>query len=64
VPSLTSPTSYAPIHPHRSGPALRRRPDGETQVVIPSVAFRFFVDVLAAMANGNAVTVARQSTPS
>jgi excisionase family DNA binding protein len=32
--------------------------DGETQVVIPSVAFHFFVDVLAEMANGNAVTVA------
>lgn len=32
--------------------------DGETQVVIPAVAFRFFVDVLAELANGNAVTVA------
>jgi excisionase family DNA binding protein len=30
----------------------------ETQVVIPTVAFRFFVDVLAELANGNAVTVA------
>lgn len=30
----------------------------ETQVVIPIVAFRFFVDVLAELANGNAVTVA------
>lgn len=30
----------------------------ETQVVIPAVAFRFFVDVLAELANGNAVTVA------
>ncbi len=28
------------------------------QVVIPTVAFRFFVDVLAELANGNAVTVA------
>ena len=33
-------------------------PDAETQVVIPAVAFRFFVDVLAELANGNAVTVA------
>jgi len=32
--------------------------DGETQVIIPAVAFRFFVDVLAELANGNAVTVA------
>ncbi len=30
----------------------------ETKVVIPAVAFRFFVDVLAELANGNAVTVA------
>lgn len=30
----------------------------DTQVVIPAVAFRFFVDVLAELANGNAVTVA------
>jgi excisionase family DNA binding protein len=30
----------------------------ETQVVIPAVAFRFFVDVLAEVANGNTVTVA------
>lgn len=30
----------------------------EMQVVIPTVAFRFFVDVLAELANGNAVTVA------
>ena len=30
----------------------------ETRVVIPAVAFRFFVDVLAELANGNAVTVA------
>jgi len=32
--------------------------DTETQVVIPAVACRFFVDVLAELANGNAVTVA------
>lgn len=32
--------------------------DGETQVVVPAVAFRFFVDILAELANGNAVTVA------
>ncbi|MDQ6911103.1 MAG: helix-turn-helix domain-containing protein [Actinomycetota bacterium] len=30
----------------------------ETNVVIPAVAFRFFVDVLAELANGDAVTVA------
>lgn|SRR5690554_4346376 len=29
-----------------------------TTIVVPSVAFRFFVDVLAQLANGNAVTVA------
>lgn len=32
--------------------------EGETQIVIPTVAFRFFIDVLAQVANGNAVTVA------
>jgi excisionase family DNA binding protein len=32
--------------------------DGETQIIIPAVAFRFFVAVLAELANGNAVTVA------
>lgn len=32
--------------------------DAETQVVIPAVAFRFIVDVLAELANGNAITVA------
>ena len=32
--------------------------DGHTQVVVPAVAFRFFVDILAELANGNAVTVA------
>ena len=30
----------------------------EARVVIPAVAFRFFLDVLAELANGNAVTVA------
>lgn len=29
-----------------------------TPIVIPAVAFKFFVDVLAELANGNAVTVA------
>lgn len=29
-----------------------------TSIKVPSVAFRFFVDVLAELANGNAVTVA------
>lgn len=29
-----------------------------TTIVVPAVAFRFFVDVLAELANGNAVTVA------
>jgi excisionase family DNA binding protein len=33
-------------------------PDSDTQVVIPAVAFRFFVEVLAELAKGNAVTVA------
>ena len=33
-------------------------PAEETKVVIPAVAFRFFVDVLAELANGNAVTMA------
>ena len=33
-------------------------PSGQTQVIVPAVAFRFFVDILAELANGNAVTVA------
>ena len=33
-------------------------PDGTTTIVVPSVAFGFFVDVLTELANGNAVTVA------
>lgn len=32
--------------------------EGETHLVIPAVAFRFLVEVLAELANGNAVTVA------
>lgn len=32
--------------------------EATTTIVVPSVAFRFFVDVLAQLANGNAVTVA------
>lgn len=32
--------------------------EGATTIEIPSVAFRFFIDVLAELANGNAVTVA------
>ena len=32
--------------------------DAVTTIMVPSVAFRFFVDVLAELANGNAVTVA------
>jgi len=32
--------------------------DGVTTIVVPSIAFGFFVDVLAELANGNAVTVA------
>lgn len=32
--------------------------DARTSIVVPSVAFRFFVDVLTELANGNAVTVA------
>ncbi len=32
--------------------------DGETQVVVPAEAFRLLVEILAELANGNAVTVA------
>ena len=32
--------------------------DGETQIMVPSFVLRFFVDVLAQVANGSAVTVA------
>lgn len=32
--------------------------DGETQIVVPSFVLRFFIDILAQVANGNAVTVA------
>ena len=45
----------------RSLPSLNEavcEPDLLTQVVVPAVAFRFFVDILAELANGNAVTVA------
>ncbi len=32
--------------------------EAPTSIVVPAVAFRFFVEVLAELANGNAVTVA------
>lgn len=53
-------TAFLRAHPTPSN-RVRLCTDGdgpETQVVIPAVAFRFFVDVLAELANGNAVTVA------
>ena len=34
------------------------KPEGETLIVVPSVAIRFLVDILAELGNGNAVTVA------
>ncbi len=37
---------------------VSEEPEGVTQIVVPSVAFGFFVDVLAELANGNAVSVA------
>ena len=33
-------------------------PDGVTPIVVPSVAFGFLVDILAELANGNAVMIA------
>jgi excisionase family DNA binding protein len=53
-------TAFLRAHPTPSGRVrLCTEDDGpETQVVIPAVAFRFFVDMLAELANGNAVTVA------
>lgn len=33
-------------------------PDGDTQIVLPSFVLSFLIDVLAQVANGNAVTVA------
>lgn len=52
--------AFLRAHPTPTGRVrLCTEDDGpETQVVIPAVAFRFFVDVLAELANGNAVTVA------
>ncbi len=52
--------AFLRAHPTPTGRVrLCTEEDGpETQVVIPAVAFRFFVDVLAELANGNAVTVA------
>ena len=37
---------------------VSEEPDGVTPIVVPSVAFRLFVDILAELANGNAVAVA------
>ena len=37
---------------------VSEEPDGVTQIVVPSVAFGLFVDILDELANGNAVTVA------
>lgn len=37
---------------------VSEEPDGVTRIVVPSVAFGLFVDILAELANGNAVTVA------
>lgn len=54
-------TAFLRAHPTPNGRVQLRASgdaDGETQVVIPSVAFHFFVDVLAELANGNTVTVA------
>lgn len=53
-------SAFLRAHPTPTGRVrLCTEDDGpETQVVIPAVAFRFFVDVLAELANGNAVTVA------
>lgn len=52
--------AFLRAHPTPTGRVrLCTEDDGpETQVIIPAVAFRFFVDVLAELANGNAVTVA------
>src|SRR5688572_7391520 len=52
--------AFLRAHPTPTGRVrLCTEDDGpETQIVIPAVAFRFFVDVLAELANGNAVTVA------
>ena len=54
-------TAFLRAHPT---PATRvqlvsdRATEEPTSIEVPSVAFRFFVDVLAELANGNAVTVA------
>lgn len=52
--------AFLRAHPSPTGRVrLCTEEDGpETQVIIPAVAFRFFVEVLAELANGNAVTVA------
>ena len=53
-------SAFLRAHPNPTGRVrLCGEEDGPaTQVVIPAVALRFFVDVLAELANGNAVTVA------
>jgi excisionase family DNA binding protein len=53
-------SAFLRAHPTPTGRVrLCTEDDGsQTQVVIPAVAFRFFVDVLAELANGHAVTVA------
>lgn len=37
---------------------VSEHPDDVTQIVVPSVAFSFFVEVLSELAKGNTVTVA------
>ncbi len=48
--SHPTPTTHVQLVSHE--------PAGVTQIVVPSVAFGLFVDILAELANGNAVTVA------
>jgi excisionase family DNA binding protein len=53
-------TAFLRAHPTPSARVelVAEDASGQTQVMVPAVAFRFFVEVLAELANGNAVTVA------
>ena len=59
--ALTSLTAFLQTHPTPSAHVQLVSDDSSSQptsVVVPSVAFRFFIDVLHELAEGNAVMVA------
>ncbi|MGH8906920.1 MAG: helix-turn-helix domain-containing protein [Egibacteraceae bacterium] len=58
--ALTRLTSFLEAHPTPTSRVhlFADDPDDEAQIVVPSFALRFFIDILAQVAHGNAVTVA------